>query len=174
MNKTIYEKPRCHISIHRAFIWNTYFMYHTKFSMLNDLCAIRWRVEYLFIFFFSFLKMQCVYADMFNTILVHPLFLVMYIHLWGCQKILNLGEMVCLAHQICDWWLGSMGRCLLGRPFKLEYSSLAVLCTSTLWGGQVFLFPICCDWALVWKLLPETTNATPNTIFCRIWWGVDG
>lgn len=87
----------------------------------------------------------------------------------GCQKILNLGEMVCLAHQICDWWFGSMGRCFMGRPFQMKHEKFfLVLYTSTLWGGQVF-FPICCDWALVWKLLPVYECSSSNTIFCRIY-----
>lgn len=103
-------------------IYNTYFMYHTKFPMLNDFRAILWRVEY-----FSFFQNAMCLRWHVQHYSRSTVFLVMFIHLGGCQKILNLGEMVCLAHQICDWWFGSMGRCLMGDHSNLNIVPCSVM-----------------------------------------------
>lgn len=101
-----------------------------------------------------------------------PIFLVMCHHLGGCQKILNLGETVCLAHQICDWWFRSMGRCLWG-----DHSNLNIVLFSVMYihfmRWSIFFLPICCDWALAWKPLPVRVHRQHNFL-SYIWWGVDG
>lgn len=88
----------------------------------------------------------------------------------GCQKILNLGEMVCLAHQICDWWFGSMRRCLWGNHSNLNIVlfSVILLYTSTLWGGQFFFF--CLFVAIeLWCENCYQHKCNTNTVFCQMY-----
>lgn len=72
-----------------------------------------------------------------------------------------------------DMWLmiWKYGKMFMGRP----YSNLNIVLSSAVYMYIHFmrwwskLFPICCDWALVWKLLPVRVQHQQNTIFCRIY-----
>lgn len=140
-------------------------IFHVPYQvLLNDFCAILWRVEY---FFFFFQNAMCL-----RWHVQHYSCSLIFLVIGGCQKILNLGEMVCLAHQICDWWFRSTGRCLWGDHSNLNIVLFSVMYIHFMrWSS--FFFPICCDWALVWKLLPVRVHHQHNFLSC-IWWGVDG